>query len=676
MTKAKTASAGGGAPAKTAASLKDMANAIRALSMDAVQAANSGHPGMPMGMADVATVLFTEALNFDASAPHWPNRDRFVLSAGHGSMLLYSLLYLTGYPGMTIEEIKNFRQLGSKTAGHPEYGHADGIETTTGPLGQGIANAVGMALSEQLLAARVGKEIADHHTYVIAGDGCLMEGISHEAISMAGHLKLGKLIVFWDDNSISIDGATSLSVSDDQIKRFQASGWNTIAIDGHDTAQISAAIKKAKADPSAPWLIACKTIIGFGAPNKQGTKDTHGSPLGPDEIKATRENIGWPYPAFEVPADVLDAWRAAGSRGATTRAAWEKTFSKADAAAKALIDGRDAKAASAAAIADAKAAFAADTTKRASRVWSQLTLEKLVPAMPELLGGSADLTPSNGTRTKHHTSIAPGQFGANYMHYGVREHAMAAAMNGIALHGAFIPYGATFLVFTDYCRPSIRLSALMQKRVIYVMTHDSIGVGEDGPTHQPVEHVAALRAMPNVQVFRPGDAMETAECWQIALATETAPSVLALTRDAVPTVLRARSGDENLSAKGAYIVSGGDKRDVTLLATGSEVAVAVDAAAELAKDGIAAAVVSMPSFELFRQQPDAYRNEVLGSAPRVAIEAGVEQSWHEWLRHSDKFIGMHSFGASAPAKKLFEHFGITAAKTAAAARDVIKAAKA
>lgn len=675
MTKAKTAAAAGAAPAQTDASHKDMANAIRALSMDAVQAANSGHPGMPMGMADVATVLFTEALNFDASAPHWPNRDRFVLSAGHGSMLLYSLLYLTGYPGMTIDEIKNFRQLGSKTAGHPEYGHADGIETTTGPLGQGIANGVGMALAEQLLAARVGKDIADHHTYVIAGDGCLMEGISHEAISMAGHLKLGKLILFWDDNSITIDGATSLSESDDQLKRFQASGWNTIAIDGHNTAEISAAIKKAKADPSAPWLIACKTIIGFGAPNKQGTKDTHGSPLGPDEVKATRENIGWPYAAFEVPAEILNAWRAVGSRGAKARAQWEKAFAKVDASAKTLVEGRDAKAASAAAIAEAKAAFAADTAKRATRVWSQLTLEKLVPAMPELLGGSADLTPSNGTRTKHHTSIEPGKFGANYMHYGVREHAMAAAMNGIALHGAFIPYGATFLVFTDYCRPSIRLSALMQKRVIYVMTHDSIGVGEDGPTHQPVEHVAALRAMPNVQVFRPADALETAECWQIALATDTGPSVLALTRDAVPTVLRARSGDENLAAKGAYIVSGGDKRDVTLIATGSEVAVAVEAAAELGKEGIAAAVVSMPSFELFRQQPEAYRNDVLGSAPRVAIEAAVQQGWHEWLRHSDKFIGMHSFGASAPAKKLFEHFGITAAKAAQAARDLIKSAK-
>ena len=651
---------------------KDMANAIRALSMDAVQAANSGHPGMPMGMADVATVLFSEALSFDAGDPAWPNRDRFVLSAGHGSMLLYSTLYLTGYPGMTIEEIKNFRQLGSKTAGHPEYGHAPGIETTTGPLGQGLANAAGMALSERLLAARVGNDLINHHTYVIVGDGCLMEGLSHEAISLAGHLKLGKLIVFWDDNSISIDGATSLSVSDDQIKRFEASGWNTASIDGHDTAQISAAIAKAKADPSKPWLIACKTIIGYGAPTKQGTKDTHGSPLGPEEIKGAREKLGWPYPPFEIPADVLNAWRSTAARGAEANATWKKLFAKADAATKALIAGRDASAIAAPVIVEAKTAFAADTAKRATRVWSQLTLERLVPVLPELLGGSADLTPSNGTRTKHHTSIAPDNFAANYMHYGVREHAMAAAMNGIALSGSFIPYGATFLVFTDYCRPSIRLSALMQKRVIYVMTHDSIGVGEDGPTHQPVEHLAALRAMPNVQVLRPADAMETAECWQIALASLSSPSVLALTRDAVPTVLRARKGGENFSAKGAYVVSGDGKRDVTLIATGSEVAIATEAAALLAKDGIKAAVVSIPSFELFRQQPEDYRMGVLGHAPRVAVEAAVSQGWHEWLRHKDSFVGMSSFGASAPAKQLYEHFGITPVKVAQSARDTIK----
>ena len=675
MTKATSKAAASAAAGLQTACLKDMANAIRALSMDAVQQANSGHPGMPMGMADVATVLFTEALKFDAADSAWPNRDRFVLSAGHGSMLLYSLLYLTGYPGMTIEEIKNFRQLGSKTAGHPEYGHAAGIETTTGPLGQGLGNAVGMALSEQLLAARVGNSVIDYHTYVIAGDGCLMEGISHEAISMAGHLGLGKLIVFWDDNSISIDGATSLSVSDVQTQRFEASGWNTIKVDGHNTADVSAAIKKAKADTSKPWLIACKTIIGYGAPNKQGTKDTHGSPLGPDEVKAARERLGWPYPAFEVPAEILATWRAVGAKGSKARADWQKAFAKADASATALVSGRDASLAAANAIAEAKTAFAADTAKRASRVWSQMTLERLVPVMPELLGGSADLTPSNGTRTKHHTSIAPGNFAANYMHYGVREHAMAAAMNGIALAGSFIPYGATFLVFTDYCRPSIRLSALMQQRVIYVMTHDSIGVGEDGPTHQPVEHLAALRAMPNVQVLRPADALETAECWQIALSSLKSPSVLALTRDAVPTVLRARNGDENLAAKGAYVVSGGDKRDVTLMATGSEVAIAVDAAAALAKDGVKAAVVSMPSFELFRKQSLDYRHDVLGTAPRIGIEAAVAQGWHEWLRHKDHFIGMSSFGASAPAKQLYEHFGITAVKIAEAAKAAISSAK-
>ena len=671
MTKATTKAVGAAVP-----NLKDMANAIRALSMDAVQAANSGHPGMPMGMADVATVLFSQFLKFDASDPQWPNRDRFVLSAGHGSMLLYSLLYLTGYPEMTIEEIKRFRQLGSKTAGHPEYGHAPGIETTTGPLGQGTGNAVGMALSEQLLAARVGKDLIDHHTYVIAGDGCLMEGISHEAISMAGHLKLGKLILFWDDNSISIDGATSLSVSDDQMKRFAASGWNTIRVDGHNTAEISAALKKAKSDPSAPWLIACKTIIGYGAPTKQGTKDTHGSPLGAEEIKGAREKLGWPYPPFEVPAEILNAWRGIGSNGAKANTAWKKVFAKADAGAKALITGRDVTKIAAVAIAESKTAFAADTAKRATRVWSQMTLERLIPMMPELLGGSADLTPSNGTRTKHHTSIEAGKFTNNYMHYGVREHAMAAAMNGIALSGSFIPYGATFLVFTDYCRPSIRLSALMGKRVIYVMTHDSIGVGEDGPTHQPVEHIAALRAMPNVQVLRPADALETAECWQIALASTGCPSVLALTRDAVPTVLRQRQGDENLSAKGGYVVSGDAKRDVTLIATGSEVAIAVDAAAALAKDGIHAVVVSMPSFELFRRQPEIYRMKVLGAAPRIAIEAAVEQGWHEWLRHKDHFVGMSSFGASAPAKQLYEHFGITAGRIAEAAKACIASAHA
>jgi len=655
-----------------APSVRDMANAIRALAMDAVQAANSGHPGMPMGMADVATVLFTEALKFDPAAPSWANRDRFVLSAGHGSMLLYALLHLTGYPGMTIEELKNFRQFGSKTAGHPEYGHAPGIETTTGPLGQGLANAVGIALSERLLAARVGNELIDYHTYVIAGDGCLMEGISQEAISLAGHLKLGKLIVLWDDNSISIDGATSLAVSDNELSRFAASGWNTARVDGHDPAAIAEAIKAAKGDASRPWLIACKTVIGYGAPNKAGKSSAHGEPLGADEIKATRERLDWPYQPFDVPDHILSAWRAVGSRGAKTHADWEKRLSTASSEAKALIGSRKIDTALSSAITAAKTAFAADTAKRATRVWSQLTLEHLVPALPELIGGSADLTGSNLTKTKQQVSITPENFAGNYVHYGVREHGMAAAMNGIALSGSFIPYGGTFLVFTDYCRPSIRLSALMQQRVIYVMTHDSIGLGEDGPTHQPVEHLSALRAIPNVNVFRPADGIETAECWELAVAAKKTPSILALSRQAVPN-LRS-NGQENQSAKGAYVIKASEgARDVTLLATGSEVGVAVEAAAALAKSGISAAVVSMPSFELFRAQPESYRNSVLGEAPRIAIEAGVAQSWYEWLRPSDKFVGMPGFGASAPAAKLFEHFGITATHVADVARQAIAA---
>ena len=529
-----------------------------------------------------------------------------------------------------------------------------------------------MAISERLLAARVGHDLIDHNVYAIAGDGCLMEGISHEAISLAGHLKLGKLIVFWDDNSISIDGATSLSVSDDQAKRFEASGWNTVRVDGHDTRAISAAIKKAKSDPSKPWLIACKTIIGYGAPTKQGKSSTHGEPLGADEIVGAREKLGWPYPAFEVPEHILNSWRTAGSRGAKANSEWKKRLAKADAPVKALINGRDAAAAAKGAIADAKAAFATDTTKRATRVWSQMTLERIVPALPELLGGSADLTPSNGTRTKHHTSITPDDFAANYLHYGVREHAMAAAMNGIALSGSFIPYGATFLVFTDYCRPSIRLSALMKQRVIYVMTHDSIGLGEDGPTHQPVEHVASLRAMPNVNVFRPCDGVETAECWELALQDADTPSILALSRQAVPN-LRTAPGKENLSGKGAYVLRDpGKSRDVTLISTGSEVGLAVEAADALAKDGLKVAVVSMPSFEYFAQQDESYQMSVLGEAPRVAIEAGVAQCWHQWLRKKDAFVGLSGFGASAPAGKLFQHFGLTAEAVVAASLRVIK----
>jgi len=645
---------------------KDMANAIRALAMDGVEKAKSGHPGMPMGMADVATVLFTRFLKFDAAAPSWPDRDRFVLSAGHGSMLLYALLHLTGYPGMAMEELANFRQLGSKTAGHPEHGHAPGIETTTGPLGQGLANAVGMALAERLANARLGDGIVDHYTYCVVGDGCLMEGISHEAISLAGHLRLNKLIVLFDDNSISIDGATSLAVSDDQLARFQAAGWSTVWVDGHDPAAIALAIERARRS-DRPTLIACKTLIGYGAPTKQGKASTHGEPLGADEIKGAREKLGWAHAPFEVPADVLAAWRAAGARGGVQRQAWEGRAARLDAAQRAaLADPIDAAAAKAigAAIAEIKAEFVAAPPKLATRQSSQQVLEKLVPVLPCLIGGSADLTGSNGTRTKHHVAVAAGKFEGNYMHWGVREHAMAAAMNGMALHGGVVPYGGTFLVFTDYCRPAIRLSAIMGQRVIYVMTHDSIGLGEDGPTHQPIEHLSALRAIPNLNVFRPADAVEVAECWELALTLKAAPSILALTRQAVPALRTAATAD-NLSARGAYVLAeAGGKRDVTLLATGSEVGVAMEAKALLANSGVQAAVVSMPCWELFTVQPESYRRQVLGVAPRVGVEAAIGFGWERWLGDAGAFVGMSGFGASAPAPKLFAHFGITPAHVA------------
>jgi len=664
------------AAASTGVSHGEMANAIRALSMDAVEAAKSGHPGMPMGMADVATVLFGEFLKFDAADPAWPDRDRFVLSAGHGSMLLYALLYLTGYPGMGIDEIRNFRQLGAKTAGHPEYGHAPGIETTTGPLGQGLANAVGMALAERIWNARLGDDVVDHRTYVIAGDGCLMEGISHEAIGLAGHIGLGKLIVLFDDNGISIDGPTSLSTSEDQVARFKAAGWNTASIDGHDPAAVRGALKAALADASKPWMIACKTVIGYGAPTKSGKAAAHGSPLGADEIKATRDKLGWAPPAFDIPEPVLDAWRAVGRQGQAAQKGWHKAWTKVDPAARsAFADPTNDKGRSAllAAVTAAKEQFAADTAKRATRVWSELALEKLIPAMPALIGGSADLTGSNNTKIKGQGVIAKGSFGGSYIHYGIREHGMAAAMNGIALHGGLIPYGGTFLVFTDYCRPSIRLSALMRQRVIYVMTHDSIGLGEDGPTHQPVEHLAALRTIPNLNVFRPADGVETAECWQLAIEARETPSILALSRQNVDKV-RTSASDKNLSAQGGYVVREADaKRDVTLIATGSEVGLALEAASALDAKGVRAAIVSMPSFELFRARPEADREAVLGAAPRIAIEAGVVQGWHEWLRPGDRFIGMRGFGASAPAPKLYEHFGITAARIVSEAQALISA---
>jgi transketolase len=655
------------------ASHKGMANAIRALAMDAVQKADSGHPGMPMGMADVATVLFTRFFKFDAAHPDWPDRDRFVLSAGHGSMLLYALLYLTGYPEMTLEELKNFRQLHSRTAGHPEYGHAPGIETTTGPLGQGLGNAVGMALAERLLNARYGDDIVNHHTYCVAGDGCLMEGISHEAISLAGHLKLGRLIVLFDDNQISIDGPTSLSVSDDQIERFKASHWHTTRVDGHDPEAVALAIENALAVTDKPSLIACRTVIGYGAPSKAGTAATHGSPLGEQEIAGTREQLDWRHKPFDVPKPILASWREAGARHRGAYEAWATASKQLDTSARAgLTDPIDhkVKAAIVAAVASLKAEFTGGGAKLATRQSSQKVLEKLLPLIPGLIGGSADLTGSVGTLTKQHVIIKPGDFAGNYIHYGVREHAMAAAMNGMALHGGIVPYGGTFLVFTDYCRPSIRLSALMQQRVIYVMTHDSIGLGEDGPTHQPVEHLAALRAMPNLNVMRPADSVECAECWEIALLAKQTPTILALTRQGVP-LLRTAPTAENLSAKGAYVLiepKGG--RDVTLIGTGSELALAVEAAKALDGEGLRAAVVSMPCWELFEDQDASYRNAVLGSAPLVAVEAASPFGWDKWLGAGGAFIGMHGFGASAPAQHLYKHFGITAEAVAAAARDL------
>jgi len=647
-----------------------MANAIRALAMDAVEAAKSGHPGLPMGAADVATVLFTRFLKFDPADPAWPDRDRFVLSAGHGSMLLYAVLYLLGYPDMTIEEIKRFRQLGSKTAGHPEFGHAAGIETTTGPLGQGIATAVGMALAERILAAQFGDGVVDHYTYVLASDGDLMEGVSQEAIALAGHLKLSKLIVLFDDNGITIDGRISLADSTDQVARVQASGWNATRVDGHDPEAIAAAIEAAK-NSDRPTLIACKTHIGYGAPTKVDSEKAHGSPLGADEIKGAREKLGWPHPPFEIPADTLDLWRRAGARSRDTHKSWSDRVARLDAATRTEFERRTSEKlapALAAAVRKVKEDAAAKPAEVATRKASELSLEALVAALPEMIGGSADLTGSNNTITKGMKVIAPGDFSGRFVHYGIREHGMAAAMNGMALHGGVIPYSGTFLVFSDYCRPSLRLAALMGKRVIHVMTHDSIGLGEDGPTHQPVEHLAALRAIPNLHLFRPADLTETVECWQAALEFGAGPSVLALTRQNLPAV-RTRFVEENLSARGAYELSpASDKAEVSIFASGSEVAIALEAQAELEKKGIPARVVSVPCFELFQAQPAAYRHQVIGTAPaRVAVEAAIRMGWDEIIGSDGAFVGMTGFGASAPYKDLYRHFGITSEAVVAAA---------
>ena len=643
-----------------------MANAIRFLSADAVEKANSGHPGLPMGAADIATVLYTRFMKHDPHHPHWPDRDRFVLSAGHGSMLLYSLLYLTGYEDITIDEIKNFRQLGSKTAGHPEYGHAAGIETTTGPLGQGLGNAVGMALAERIMNARFGDALVDHYTYVLAGDGCLMEGISQEAIAFAGHLRLSKLIVFFDDNGISIDGPVSLSDSTDQCARFEASGWHVQRCDGHDPDAIAGAIEAAKAS-GKPSMIACKTTIGFGAPTRAGSNKAHGSPLGPEEIAGARKALGWEAKPFVVPSEILDMWRLAGLRSAKDRKEWERRLASAEAELRSEFERRmrgELPGGFEAAMADYKKRLAKERPKLATRKSSENALEVINAAVPETIGGSADLTGSNNTKTEGLETFTADDASGRYVYYGIREFGMASAMNGMALHGGVIPYGGTFLVFSDYCRPAIRLSALQQARVVYVMTHDSIGLGEDGPTHQPIEHLQSLRAIPNLLVMRPADAVETAECWEIALQQKKRPTVLALSRQGLAQ-FRTEAAEENHSARGAYRIKDAEAdRRVILIATGSEVGLALECAKDLEARGIGADVVSMPCSELFDEQSPAYRDNILPNVGpeeilRVSIEAGTTFGWERYTMANGLRIGIDSFGTSAPAEDAFEKFGFT-----------------
>jgi transketolase len=639
------------------ARLAPMANAIRALAMDAVEAANSGHPGMPMGMADVATVLWSKYIKFDPARPKWPDRDRFVLSAGHGSMLLYSVLHLTGYARPTIDDIRNFRQLSSPCAGHPENFLLEGVEATTGPLGQGLAMAVGMAIAERHLNAEFGDELVDHRTWVIAGDGCLMEGVNHEAIGLAGHLKLGRMIVLWDDNHITIDGSTDLSTSEDIRGRYAASGWHVVSCNGHDVNDVARAIDDAVADPR-PSLVACKTVIGKGAPNKQGTSATHGSALGAAEVAAARDTLGWTYPAFEIPADLSADWNATGERGKAVRAEWEGRL-KASSRAAEFTARMNGELPGLHDWADYKVKVAAEGPKMATRKSSEAALGVLTQDVPALIGGSADLTGSNNTKTPSTGPLTAENYGGRYVYYGIREFGMAAAMNGMALHGGVIPYGGTFLVFTDYCRPAIRLSALQHVRVVYVMTHDSIGLGEDGPTHQPVEHVQSLRAIPNLLVMRPADTLETAECWELALNETTRPSVLALTRQNLPAVRHDAS--ENLCAKGAYRLRPATaERSVVVMATGSEVELALNVADALEAQGIGTDVVSMPCTELFDEQPEAYRADVLpGGALRVSIEAGTTFGWERYTGLDGVRIGLDHFGASAPAEELFAEFGFS-----------------
>ena len=652
---------------------RKMADAIRFLAVDAVQAAKSGHPGMPMGMADVATVLFSDFIKVNPADPSWPDRDRFILSAGHGSMLHYALNHLIGYDDMTMDQLRNFRQMGAITAGHPEYGMAKGIETTTGPLGQGIATSVGFALAERMMAAKFGANLVDHRTWVIAGDGCLQEGISHEAIDLAGHLKLGRLNVLWDDNSISIDGATGLSTSMNQIQRFRAAGWHVQSVDGHDHDAIREALAAAAANRK-PSLVACKTTIGFGAPTLAGTAKTHGAPLGDEEIAGMRKALGWTAEPFTIPQDIADAWAETGKRSLAAYDDWQDRLENSpkkkrfDAAMSGEMPVKVTRAMKA-----YKQSLKEDAPKLATRQSSQKALEVINAATDLTVGGSADLTGSNLTKTETTLPVTPGKYKGRYIHYGIREHGMAAAMNGIALHGGMVPYGGTFLVFTDYARGAIRLSALMKQRVIYVMTHDSIGLGEDGPTHQPVEHLAMLRATPNLLVFRPGDAVEVAEAWEAALMQKDAPSVLALSRQGTPTLRQEKSHD-NLTMKGGYVLrEASGKRDITIMATGTELALAVEAADVLKeKYALHAAVVSMPCWELFDQQDDAYKASVLGDAPRLAIEAAVRFGWDRYLGENGGFVGMPGFGESAPAPALYDHFKITTDETVAKAVALIQ----
>ena len=636
----------------------ELSNAIRMLSVDAVEKANSGHPGMPMGMADVATVLFTKFLKFDSSSPDWMNRDRFILSAGHGSMLLYSLLYLNGYKDISIEDIKKFRTLSSKTAGHPEYGELKGIETTTGPLGQGLANAVGIALAEKIMSNKYGDDLFDHKTFVIAGDGCLMEGISQEAISFAGHLGLGKLVVLFDDNGISIDGPTSLSTSDDHLLRFQASNWHTLECNGHSSSEIEEAINKAVTDPR-PTLIACKTKIGFGSPNKEGSSSSHGSPMGKEEIELIRKKLNWNHDPFIIPSNILDVWNSNGIKGKENRESWEKIYNNSNYYEEIndLVSGKNLDNLESG-LEDYKLSLAESQNSVATRKSSENVLNELTEMFSNLVGGSADLTGSNNTLAKNQKGISAKDFSGSYIYYGIREHGMAAIMNGMALHSGLIPYGGTFLVFTDYCRPSIRLSALMGLKVIYIMTHDSIGLGEDGPTHQPVEHLSSLRAIPNLEVWRPADSTETLEVWQAALASKNTPSIIALSRQNLKPV-RNQYKKDNLSSLGAYVIIEKENFEISLFASGSELEIAVSASEKLAIEGIKARVISVPSLDRFYLQDKKYKNDIINDSPKIVIEAGIRQSWDYILDKNDIFIGMSSFGASAPAKDLYNHFSIT-----------------